>query len=138
MVSRKPRLPFGATLVSMNTMLWAAQIGLVVAFAPAAIVRAARYEFAKQRMAWVGAVPRPLLVFISAAELAGAAGLVLPAITNAVPPPVVYAALGLALIQVLAFGFHLRRGEPRNARANALLAVLLIGVAAGRAFIAPL
>jgi len=115
-----------------DTILWAMQSVLVLIFAPAAVVRAARYEFAKQRMAWVGAVPRPLLVFISLAEIVGAAGLILPGVLRADLGWTAAAALGLAAIQALALIFHLRRHEPRNASANAVLAALLMCVAAGR------
>lgn len=39
---------------------------------------------------------------------------------------------GLALVQLLAFGFHLRRGEPQILPANIVLFVLAVFVAWGR------
>src|SRR5437870_1334584 len=62
----------------MNIVLWALQASLVLILLPAAVTRALSYEFAKKRMAWVAAVPRSLLLFISVAEILGAIGLVLP------------------------------------------------------------
>ena len=49
----------------MNSLLWVLQAALVLILVPAAITRAVAYDFAKTRMAWVAAVPRPLLLFIS-------------------------------------------------------------------------
>jgi putative oxidoreductase len=121
-----------------SDLLWVLQSILALILAPAALVRAARYEFAKQRMAWVGAVPRPLLVFISVAEVLGAVGLVIPGLIHVAPDLTVAAASGLAVIQVFAFFFHLRRHEPRNAAANLVLMSLLVALALGRSLFAPL
>src|SRR5690348_8343429 len=101
--------------VGMNALLWVLQAGLVVILVPAAVTRAVAYDFAKRRMAWVAAVPRPLLIFISVAEITGALGLVLPAVSAAAPQLTSQAAVGLGAIQALAFGFHMSRHEPRNA-----------------------
>ena len=56
----------------MNALLWFLQAALVLILLPAAITRAVAYDFAKDRMAWVAALPRPLLLFISLAEILGA------------------------------------------------------------------
>src|SRR3989442_13138290 len=66
---------------------------------------------------WTGFsdLPRPLVVFIGFTEVLGAAGLVLPMATGVLPwltPP---AAVGLALIVVIAAGFHVRADERLNA-----------------------
>jgi hypothetical protein len=129
--------PVQQSPLSMNAVLWAIQFVLVLVLVPAAVVRALRYDFAKQRMAWVGGVPLGLLRFISVAEVLGGAGLVLPGLTHVAPELTSLAALGLAAIQLLAFLFHLRRHEPRNASANVLLLALLLVVANGRANVVP-
>src|SRR5436305_13074389 len=98
----------------MNPVLWALQASLVLILVPAAATRALSYEFAKKRMAWVAAVPRSLLLFISVAEILGAIGLVLPGLTHVAPQLTPIAAIGLGVIQVLAFVFHTSRGKPRN------------------------
>src|SRR5438552_1429226 len=121
----------------MNISLWTLQGALALVFLPAAVTRAVSYDFARKQMAWVAAVPRPLLLFISAAEIVGAIGLVLPGFTSAAPQLISIAALGLALIQVLAFLFHTSRHEPRNARANLLLLAALVFVAAVRLVLSP-
>ena len=121
----------------MNALLWVLQAALVLILVPAAITRAAAYDFAKDRMAWVAAVPRPLLLFISFAEILGAVGLVLPGLTGVAPQLTSAAAVGLAVIQALAFGFHVSRHEPRNASANVGLLALLVAVALGRSVFSP-
>jgi hypothetical protein len=100
-------------------------------------VRATRYDFAKKQMAWVGAIPRQLLLFISAAEILGGLGLVLPGITGVAVRLTSIAAASLAAIQLLAFGFHVSRHEPRNAGANIALLGVLLFVAVGQLTLAP-
>lgn len=121
----------------MTAVLWALQAILALPLVVAATVRATRYDFAKKQMAWVGAIPRWLLLFISAAEILGGLGLVLPGITGTAVRVTSIAAASLAAIQLLAFGFHLSRHEPRNAGANLALLGLLLFVAVGRLTLAP-
>jgi len=120
-----------------NTLLWGLQALLALILFPAAATRALSYEFAKKRMAWVAAVPRSLLLFISVAEILGAIGLVLPGLTHVAPQLIPVAAVGLGLIQMLAFVFHTARGEFRNASANLVLLGALVFVAAGRLVVSP-
>src|SRR6266404_8652924 len=56
---------------------------------------------------WPADVPVPLVRFIGAAELAGAVGLVVPALMGIVPVLVSWAAAGLLVIQLLSIPFHL-------------------------------
>jgi hypothetical protein len=89
-------------------------------------------------MAWMLAVPKPLLTTIGILEIAGAAGLVLPPATSIALWLVPLAAALLALLMVFAAGFHLRReGEGMNAAPNIILAVLAAFVAYGRLVLAP-
>jgi hypothetical protein len=52
------------------------------------------------------------VTFIGISELAGAAGLILPLASGIAPVLTTLAALGLAIIMVLASIYHLRRKEP--------------------------
>jgi len=122
----------------VTAILWAMQAVLGFVFVLAATVRATRYDFAKRQMAWVGAVPRRLLLFISAAEILGALGLILPGVTDTATLVTAVAALCLGLVQLLALGFHVVRREPRNASANAMVLAVLVFIAVGRLVIAPL
>ena len=70
-------------------------------------------------------MPRSQVVFIGIAELLGAIALVLPMATGVWPWLIPIAALGLAIIVLMAAGFHLRADE----RLNALETVLWAGIA---------
>ncbi|MFD7719186.1 DoxX family protein [Streptomyces sp. NPDC059814] len=81
-------------------------------------------------MGWVDTVPMPLVRVIGAVEILGAAGLVLPPLTGIVPGLATAAAIGLAVLQVMAAGLHLSRGEARQTGLNAALVVLAAAAAA--------
>jgi uncharacterized membrane protein YphA (DoxX/SURF4 family) len=64
-----------------------------------------------QPVAWLSAVPQSLFVFIGVCEFLGGAGLILPAMTGVKPKLTPLAAIGLAMIMILAAIFHIVRGE---------------------------
>ena len=122
----------------MDTALWILQILLALGFVGAGLNHAARRDKASGRMAWMLAVPKPLMTTIGVLELAGAAGLVLPPITGIAPWLTPLAAALLALLMVLAAVFHLRRdGEGGNAAVNLVLGALAAFVAYGRLVLSP-
>ena len=92
--------------------LWTAQVLLAAVFlmsgamklflSPAEIIKAVP-DFA--------AVPLGLVRFIGIAELAGAIGLILPAVTRIAPSLTPLAASGLTVVMFLAALFHIWRGE---------------------------
>jgi DoxX-like family len=75
-------------------------------------------------MGWVDTVPMPAVRLIGAVEILGVLGLVLPPLTGVAPALAVAAAVGFVILQVLATGLHLRRGEARVTGLNAVLIVL--------------
>jgi hypothetical protein len=79
-----------------------------------------------------------LVRFIGMAELAGAVGLVLPALTRIRPALTAWAAAGLAAVMASAVVFHLVRGEPAGAVITAALGALAAFTAWGRFLRAPL
>jgi len=81
---------------------------------------------------WILAVPRAGVVAISIAEILGAVGLVLPALTGIAPILTPIAAVALALIMVGALVFHLRRNERPNIPVAIVLIALLTFVAIAR------
>lgn len=81
---------------------------------------------------------RALVTFIGVAELAGAIGLILPALTGIFPVLTTWAAVGLATIMVLATGFHLSRGEVSHAVVTVILLALAAFVIFARGFKAPI
>jgi uncharacterized membrane protein len=122
----------------MDTALWILQVLLALAFVAAGIGHITRRDKASGRMAWMLAVPKPLLTTIGILEIAGAAGLVLPPATGIALWLTPLAAALLALVLVSAAAFHLRRtGEGGNAAMNLVLAVVVAFVAYGRLVLAP-
>ena len=77
---------------------------------------------------------RGLVTFIGIAELAGALGLILPALTKILPILTTWAAIGLATIMVLATGFHLWRGETSHVVVTVILLALAAFVVYARGF----
>jgi hypothetical protein len=76
--------------------------------------------------------PRPLVIFIGFTEVLGAAGLVLPMATGILPWLTPLAAVGLAVIVLMATGFHIRADERLNALETALWASITAVVAISR------
>jgi uncharacterized membrane protein YphA (DoxX/SURF4 family) len=119
----------------MNIALWIAQ-GLLAAiyvmsgqmktFTPAKVR-------AEARMTWAHGKTDNYIRFIGIAELLGAIGLILPLITNIFPWLTVLAAIGLALIQLLAiFTVHLPKKEYQVIPVNIVFLALAIFVVFGR------
>mgnify|MGYP001223020344 CR=1 FL=1 len=106
---------------------------MAVAFLLAGFLKAFRpLDDLANRMTWVAAVPPSLVRFIGAAEILGAIGLVLPALTGVVPWLTPLAAVALVLVMVGAAAFHASRSEYSNIGTNAVLLVLVAMVAYGR------
>ena len=74
----------------------------------AGVMKAFQYERAKARSP---VMSRGLVTFIGGSELLGGLGLLLPALTHILPWLTPLAAVGLAVIMLLATLFHIRRGE---------------------------
>lgn len=120
--------------MSKKTMaLWGAQILLAAVFALAGFMKATQpIPDLAAMMGWPGEAPVALVRFIGVAELAGAAGLILPVLTGILPRLTALAALGLAVIQVLAMGLHITRGEFEVLPVNVVLLALAVFVMLGR------
>jgi hypothetical protein len=114
----------------LNLVLWSVQGFLALFFlaagAPKLIGRGIEQ--------WTGFsdLPRSQVVFIGFAEVLGAAGLVLPMATGVLPWLTPLAAVGLAIIVLMAAGFHLRADERLNALETGLWASIAAVVAIGR------
>ncbi len=122
----------------MNTLLWVLQILLGLAFVAAGYNHAFRFEQIKSQMKWVNDVSRGLRTFIGVAEILGGVGVILPALTRSLPWLTPLAASGLALMMLLAAGFHLLRHEYPNIVFNVVLLALAAFVAYGRFLVVPL
>lgn len=123
----------------MKYALWIVQILLALAFLTAGWMKLTMpIEQLAQSMVWPGDIPAGLVRFIGLAELAGALGLVLPALTRIQPQLTPLAGAGLALVQFLAIGFHLTRGEFSYLGINIVLLALAAFAAYGRWKLVPI
>jgi uncharacterized membrane protein len=121
----------------VNIALWVIQIFLALGFLAVGFGHTVRFEssLSNPRMAWLKDVGRDNMRIIGALEIAGALGLILPALTGILPWLTPLAAVGLALLMLFAIIFHLRRGEPWVG--NLLFLVLAVVVVVGRVFVKP-
>src|SRR6266511_5781285 len=115
---------------ALNLVLWSVQAFLAVFFLAAGAPKLIGRGIDR----WTGFsdLPRPQVVFIGFAEVLGAAGLVLPMATGVLPWLTPLAAVGLAIIVLMAAGFHLRADERLNALETGLWASIAAVVAIGR------
>jgi len=114
----------------LHVALWIVQVLLGLFFLMAGVTHGLLpIAWAAQSAPWVHDLPVPLVRFIGIAELAGAVGVVFPALLRIVPVLTPLAATGLVVIMMLAILFHMSRGETR-------VVGLHITVAAAAAFVA--
>jgi uncharacterized membrane protein YphA (DoxX/SURF4 family) len=120
--------------------LWVGQVLLAGMFLMAGFMKTTMpvADLAQQGLAWTTSVPEALVRFIGLSEIAGAIGLVLPALTRIKPILTAWAALGLLTIMVLAMGMHALRGEYGALPMNAILGGIAAFVAWGRFRWAPI
>ena len=119
-------------LTSLNTWLWVAQILLALLFGWAGYMKTFRpISSLAPMMGWAPEMPR-LTRFIGVMELLGALGMLLPIPTGILPWLTPLAAIGFVIIQVLAIGLHLRRGEARVLPMNIVILALSVFVVWGR------
>lgn len=114
----------------LNIALWTAQGFLALFFLAAGAPKLLGRGIEK----WTGfsELPRAQVVFTGFAEVLGAAGLVLPLATGVQPWLTPLAAVGLAVIGLMAAGFHVRADERLNVAETGLLAGIAAAVAIGR------
>jgi len=115
----------------MNTALWIAQVLVAVVVALTGCVKLVMpREKLARKMHWAATWPRERIKLLGFAEVAGAAGLVLPMATGIAPVLTPIAALCLAVLMGGAVQTHRRLGE--GALPAVLVGVLCLGIAAGR------
>src|SRR5438105_2530954 len=114
----------------LNVVLWSVQGFLALFFLAAGAPKLIGRGIDR----WTGFsdLPRPQVVFIGLTEVLGAAGLVLPMTTGVLPWLTPLAALGLAIIVLMASGFHQRADERLAALETGLWASIAGVIAIGR------
>jgi len=96
----------------MHIILWITQVILAIMFIMAGMMKASQtVEVLAEALPWVTSVPIALVKFIGISEILGGLGLILPSLFRIKPFLSVWAAIGLAIVMVLAAGFHASRGE---------------------------
>jgi putative oxidoreductase len=124
---------------SMNIVLWIVQALLALAFlaggASKTFLPLARV---KQMFPWANHVSPVLVRVIGVCEILGGIGLILPGVTRTLVWLTIAAAGGLALIMLLAAGFHAQRREFSVIGINGILFLIALFILLGRWLWAPL
>jgi uncharacterized membrane protein YphA (DoxX/SURF4 family) len=117
----------------MNLALWIAQGILAFVFIAAGSMKLFAYPKYRAMLEKTGptSLTRAQIIVIGIAELAGAAGLILPMALHIASWLTVWAAAGLAAVMLSATIYHIRRREPPIM--TAVLFLLAVVVAVGRA-----
>ncbi|MGD8998318.1 MAG: DoxX family protein [Anaerolineae bacterium] len=123
----------------MNIFLWALQIALAAKFVSATVTHGLRPDYTKMEsgLQRFGAATRPLLILIALTTLLGGVGLILPSATGTLAWLTPWAAALLAVMSLLAVGFHIACREPPRTWVSLILCALAAFVAYGRWVIAP-
>jgi DoxX-like family len=119
----------------MNRSLWVVQWLLALFFALASSLP--KLLLPPEMLPMPIPIPRAVMLFIGAAELAGALGLVLPGLFRIWPILTPLAGAGLALICIGGTVYQLMAGEPGNAVFAIVLGLICAFVAYGRWQLAP-
>ncbi len=119
----------------MNIALWVIQVLLAGMYGMAGSMKTFQPDKVRTnlQMTWAHDKQDGYIRFVGISELLGAVGLIIPALTGILPWLTPLAAVGLALIQVLAiFTVHLPKKEYQVIPVNVVLLVLAIVAAYGR------
>jgi uncharacterized membrane protein YphA (DoxX/SURF4 family) len=118
----------------MNLALWIVAIVLAATFAGSGLMKllVPKDKLVNAGQGWAQDYTSANIRLIGFAELLGAAGLILPAVTHIAPILVPLAAIGLVLVMLGAAMVHARRKEAMNIGVNAVLLALAVFVAWGR------
>ena len=120
--------------MSLNLILWIAQVILAAMFLMAGVMKVFQYERAQANWPWVKDASKGFVTVIGIIDLLGGLGVVLPWLTGILPWLTPLAAAGGALLMLLAIVFHVRRGESSVILFNVVLFVLAAFVVYGRWF----
>jgi len=117
----------------MDVAVWVLQVLLALAFLLAGVMKSTqpRQKLATN-MGWVEDFSDNTVRTIGVLELLAGIGLLLPAVTGVATVLVPLAAVGLALLMLLAALTHRRRGEPQMIGINAVLLLVAVVVAWAR------
>ncbi|MFZ5889222.1 MAG: DoxX family protein [Chloroflexota bacterium] len=113
--------------------MWIAQVLLGAMFGMAGVMKTFQTAKAKEMLPWAKDRTDSFVRFVGISELLGTLGMFLPILTGILPWLTPLAAVGLAVIQVLAiFSVHLPKKEYNVLPINAVLLAIAVFVVIGR------
>ena len=117
----------------MNIAVWIIQGILALMFLMAGIMKSTQpKEKLVKSLPWVTDFSLQTVRFIGISELLGAIGIIVPQLTGVCPVLSPIAAVGLAVIMVLAAAHHIRKSEYKEVAFNLVLLILSVIVAFNR------
>ena len=120
----------------MNAFLWILQLLLAAAFlAHGLLFLAPPPDIAAQMNQ---SLPRWFQLFLGVAEVAAAAGLILPGVTRVLPALVAWAAVGIMVVMISATIWHITRAEYSSAAVTMALLAMATFVAYMRHKVLPI
>lgn len=122
----------------MDLTLWIIQALLALIFLGAGTMKLSRAPDALiKRVPALAGLPLPFIRFLGAAEVIGAAGLILPTALRIAPALTPAAAVGLMLVMLGAIAVNATHKQYAKIGVNVLLLLLAVLVAYGRLVLAP-
>jgi uncharacterized membrane protein YphA (DoxX/SURF4 family) len=121
----------------MNIALWIVQGLMAAMFLMAGSMKATQpKEKLAPKLPWVNDYSALSVKLIGISQILGAIGLIVPWATGIIPILTPAAAIGLALIMLLAAIYHFGKGEYKEIGVNVFMLALLVFVAYGRLYMA--
>ncbi|MFI5164180.1 MAG: DoxX family protein [Bacteroidia bacterium] len=118
---------------ALNITLWIAQSILAVLFLMTGVIKfTTSIEAQQSQMEWAKHVSGGLIYFVAIVEIFGAIGLLLPSILKIKPQLTPWAAIGLALVMVLALFLNVAIGETKAIGTLTIIIAIALFVAWGR------
>lgn len=116
----------------MNIALWVAQTVLAFIFGMVGFTKTFQPAKTRATFDWAKEAPASVILFIGVTEILGAIGIIVPYATGILPFLTAWAAIGFAVIMVLAMIVHARHRDTRGIIMNVVFFVLSLAVAYGR------
>jgi uncharacterized membrane protein YphA (DoxX/SURF4 family) len=118
----------------MNLALWIVTIALATVFTGSGLMKLLmpKDKLVESGQGWAQDVNQANIRLIGFAEILGAVGLTVPAVTHIAPILVPLAAIGLILVMVAAAIVHARRNEVPNIVVNVALLAMAVFIVWGR------
>jgi uncharacterized membrane protein YphA (DoxX/SURF4 family) len=117
----------------VDVSMWIVQGLLAGLFGGGGIMKVFMTKTARKVLSWAADMPTSRLRFIGTAEILGAIGIMVPLATGILPVLTPAAAIGFAVIQLLAFfTVHLPRKEIIAIPINGIILAMSLFVAVGR------